>query len=310
MQTLGDTTGRIRCSASVLVDPVNVPVTNVPGLRSRWTLTALCLAALFVLLPADASRAAEAAVQLDGARIQGGLLRGRVAPGSVVEFEGERVRVSRDGWFLVGFGRDAPPRAVLSVVFPDGRRQRYGLVVKPRKYNVQRIDGLPPRKVTPSKEDLKRIRREVALVKRARKVDDPRTDFLGGFRWPVKGRISGVYGSQRILNGEPRRPHYGIDIAAPKGTRVAAPAAGVVTLVHRDMYFSGGTMIVDHGHGLSSAFLHLSRILVKKGQRVKQGQPIAEVGSTGRSTGPHLDWRINLFGRRLDPALLVGSMPK
>ena len=283
---------------------------NRLGWRSLWTLTAFCLSALFALLPADAARAAEAAVHLDGARTQGGLLRGRVAPGSVVEFEGERVRVSRDGWFLIGFGRDAPPKAVLSVVFPDGRHQRYGLAVKPRKYRVQRIDGLPPRKVTPSKEDLKRIRKEVALVKRARTVDDPRTDFLGGFRWPVKGRISGVYGSQRILNGEPRRPHYGIDIAAPKGTRVMAPAAGVVTLVHRDMYFSGGTMIVDHGHGLSSAFLHLSRILVKKGQRVKQGQPIAEVGSTGRSTGPHLDWRINLFGRRLDAALLVGPMPK
>ncbi len=220
------------------------------------------------------------------------------------------MRVSRDGWFLIGFGRDAPPKVVLSVTFPDGRSQRYGLAVKARKYRIQRIDGLPPSKVTPSKEDLKRIRKEVALVKRARKVDDPRTDFLGGFRWPAKGIISGVYGSQRILNGEPRQPHYGIDIAAPKGTRVVAPAAGVVTLVHPDMYFSGGTMMVDHGHGLQSAFLHLSRILVKKGQRVKQGQPIAEVGSTGRSTGPHLDWRINLFGRRLDAALLVGPMPK
>ncbi len=271
---------------------------------------ALYLLALCILLPSASAPAAGEGVRLEGQRVQGGLLRGRVAPGSTVKFEGEPVRVSRDGWFLIGFGRDAPPKAVLSVVFPDGRRQRYGLAVKPRKYRIQRIDGLPPRKVTPNEEDLKRIRKEVALVKRARKVDDPRTDFLGGFRWPVKGRISGVYGSQRILNGEPRRPHYGIDIAAPRGTRVVAPAAGVVTLVHRDMYFSGGTMIVDHGHGLSSAFLHLSRILVKKGQRVKQGQAIATVGSTGRSTGPHLDWRINLFGRRLDAALLVGPMPK
>ncbi len=273
-----------------------------------WVIMGLWLAV--TLWPPGAAGSAEPGIRLDGPRIQGGLVRGRVAPGSKVKFEGEPVRVSKEGWFLIGFGRDAPAKAVLLVAFPDGRHERYGLVVEPRKYRIQRIDGLPPSKVTPSKKDLVRIRKEVALVKRARTVDDPRTDFLGGFRWPVKGRISGVYGSQRILNGEARRPHYGIDIAAPKGTRVVAPAAGVVTMVHPDMYFSGGTMIVDHGHGLSSAFLHLSRILVKKGQRVKQGQPIAEVGSTGRSTGPHLDWRINLFGRRLDASLLVGPMPK
>lgn len=282
-----------------------------PGRWPAVLRVALCLLALFTLLPSASVLAAEAGLRLEGPRVQGGLLRGRVAPGSVVEFGGEPVRVSKEGWFLIGFGRDAPRKAVLSVVFPDGRRLRYDLAVKPREYRIQRIDGLPPDKVTPrSREDLARIRREVAMVKRARAVDDPRTDFLGGFRWPVKGRISGVYGSQRILNGEPRRPHYGIDIAAPKGTRVVAPAAGVVTLVHPDMFFSGGTLIVGHGHGLSSTFLHLSRILVQEGQRVAQGQPIAEVGSTGRSTGPHLDWRINLFGRRLDPALLVGPMPK
>ena len=281
-------------------------------LRSLSVLLGIpCLLAILVLLSSPAAPAAEPSVQLDGPRVQGGLVRGRVAPGSTVEFEGERVRVSRDGWFLIGFGRDAPPKAVLSVVSPDGRRQRYGLAVKPREYRIQRIDGLPPGKVTPrSKEDLARIRREVAMVKRARLTDDARTDFLGGFRWPIKGPISGVYGSQRILNGEPRQPHYGVDIAVPTGTKALAPAAGVVTLAHPDMFFSGGTLIVDHGHGLSSAFLHLSRILVKKGQRVAQGQPIAEVGATGRVTGPHLDWRINLFGRRIDPELLVGPMPK
>ena len=286
---------------------------RVQELQSRSVVlaTTVGLLATLTLLPWTAAMAAELSVHLEGPRVQGGLVRGRVAPGSVVEFEGERVRVSKDGWFLIGFGRDAPPKAVLSVVFPDGRRQRYGLAVKPREYRIQRIDGLPPGKVTPrSKEDLARIRREVALVKRARAVDDPRTDFLGGFRWPTKGPISGVYGSQRILNGEPRQPHYGVDIAVPTGTKALAPAAGVVTLAHPDMFFSGGTLIVDHGHGLSSAFLHLSRILVKKGQRVAQGQPIAEVGATGRVTGPHLDWRINLFGRRIDPELLVGPMPK
>lgn len=269
------------------------------------------LALVVPLSFAPAPLAADTGVRLDGPRIQGGLLRGQVPPGSAVEFEGEAVRVSKDGWFLVGFGRDAPPTAELVVVFPDGRRERQELTVERREYAIQRIDGLPPGKVTPrSDEDMARIMAEIRMTKKARAIDDPRTDFLSGFRWPIKGVISGVYGSQRILNGEPRRPHFGIDIAAPTGTRVAAPADGVVTLVHPDMFFSGGTMIVDHGHGLSSAFLHLSRILVEKGQRVAQGETIAEVGSTGRSTGPHLDWRMNLFGRRIDPALLVGPMPE
>ena len=274
-----------------------------------WTIR--CLLALVALLPLGSAPAADTGVRLDGPYTQGGLLRGRVAPGSGVELGGVPVRVSGDGWFLVGFGRDAPPEAVLTVVFPDGRRERQVLEVEPREYRIQRIDGLPPRKVTPrSEEDLARIRAEVEMVKKARTIDDPRTDFLDGFRWPVKGRISGVYGSQRILNGEPRRPHYGIDIAAPAGTKVLAPAGGVVTLTHPDMFFSGGTLIIDHGHGLSSAFLHLSRILVETGERVAQGQPVAEVGSTGRSTGPHLDWRMNLFDRRIDPSLLAGPMPE
>ena len=272
----------------------------------------LCGLTLFALLSFGLAPAtAETGVRLDGPRTQGGLLRGRVPPGSTVEYEGDAVRVSKDGWFLVGFGRDAPLEAELAVVFPDGRRERQVLKVKPREYDIERIDGLPPRKVTPrSEEDLARIRADVEMVEQARSIDDPRTDFLDGFRWPARGRISGVYGSQRILNGEPRRPHYGVDIAAPIGTEVLAPAGGVVTVAHPDMFFSGGTLLVDHGHGLSSAFLHLSRILVETGERVAQGQPIAEVGSTGRSTGPHLDWRINLFDRRLDSALLVGPMPK
>ncbi len=278
-----------------------------PG--ARTVLPGLALGALLSLGPMPG--AADTGVRLDGPRIQGGLLRGQAPPGSRVEYEGEAVRVSGDGWFLIGFGRDASPEAELVVSHPDGRRERRVLKVERRQYDIQRIDGLPARKVTPrSEEDLARIRAEVRMVRDVRAIDDPRTDFLSGFRWPIKGRISGVYGSQRILNGEPRRPHFGIDIAAPAGTKVVAPADGVVTMVHPDMFFSGGTMIIDHGHGLSSAFLHLSRILVKKGERVAQGQPIAEVGSTGRSTGPHLDWRINLFDRRLDPSLLVGPMPE
>ena len=263
-------------------------------------------------LPSGSKDVTESArIRLEGPRTQGGLLRGRVAPGTSVTFEGVPVRVSKDGWFLVGFGRDAPPVAELEVTHPDGRGERLTLTVAPREYRIERIDGLPPGKVTPHRDDeFARIRREAELVAEARTLDDPRTDFRSGFRWPIKGRISGVYGSQRILNGEPRQPHYGVDIAAPAGTKVRAPADGVVTLAEPDLFLSGGTLIIDHGHGLSSAFLHLSRILAERGQRVRQGEPVAEVGATGRATGPHLDWRVNLFDRRLDPTLLVGPMPK
>ncbi|NIR30509.1 MAG: M23 family metallopeptidase [Gammaproteobacteria bacterium] len=248
-------------------------------------------------------------LSLEGAFVQGGLVQGRTAPGTHVTVDGRPVRVSEEGVFIFGFDRDAPAEIEVVAELVDGTRERRVLAVEPRRYRIQRIDGLAPRKVTPSEEDLKRIRAEVELVRNTRKRDDARTDFLDGFEWPLTGRISGVYGSQRILNGQPRRPHYGIDIAAPVGTAVRAPANGVVTLVHPDMFFSGGTLIVDHGHGLSSAFLHLHSIGVEEGERVRQGQVIATVGATGRVTGAHLDWRINLFEKRLDPTLLVGPMP-
>lgn len=248
-------------------------------------------------------------LQLDGPMIQGGLVVGRTDPGAKVVLDGKPVSVSKEGIFLLGFHRDAAPRSVLEIVFANGSREKRFLDIEQRKYHIQRLDGLPPSKVTPSKADLIRIRKEARLVRKARSRDDPRTDFLNGFIWPAVGPITGVYGSQRILNGEPRQPHYGVDIAAPAGTPVVAPAAGIVTLVYPDMFFSGGTLIVDHGHGLSSSFLHLSRILVRQGERVRQGQKIAEVGATGRVTGAHLDWRMNLFKKRIDPQLLVGPMP-
>ncbi len=247
-------------------------------------------------------------LKLDREPIQGALIVGRTDPGTSVTIDGSAVRVSDDGVFLLGFGRDAPSRARLTADFPDGSRTHRDLRVTQRSYEVQRVDGLPPSKVSPSEEDMVRIRHEISLVKKARARDDPREDFLGGFEWPLKGRISGVYGSQRVLNGKPRRPHFGVDVAAPVGAIVRAPADGVVTLAHDDMFFSGGTLIVDHGHGLSSSFLHLSAILVKNGDRISQGDAIAEVGATGRVSGPHLDWRMNLLGNRLDPQLLVGPM--
>lgn len=247
-------------------------------------------------------------LELKGELVQGGLVQGRTEPFARVFFDGRRLRVSDEGVFLIGFGRDAPPKATLVVVHPDGAREAHELAVASRRYRIQRIDGLPPAQVTPGERDLARIRAEAARVKAARSRDDPRTDFLTGFVWPARGRISGVYGSQRILNGQPRRPHFGVDVAAPVGTPVRAPADGVITLADPDLYFSGGTVILDHGHGLSSSFLHLSAIHVKPGQWVRQGQPIGEIGATGRVTGAHLDWRMNLFDARIDPQLLVGPM--
>lgn len=249
-------------------------------------------------------------LSLRGDFIQGGLITGNTVPGSKISLDGKAIEVGRDGLFIFGLGRDAPAEVRLEAVLPDGKRESRTLKVKQRKYRIQRIDGLPRKMVTPSAEALKRIRREGAAIRAARAVFTHETNFKAGFIWPAKGRISGVYGSQRILNGEPRRPHLGIDIAAPTGTPVLATAAGAVMLAEKDLYFTGGTIIIEHGHGLSSVYSHLSRIDVRKGQSVSRGQKIGAVGSTGRSTGPHLDWRINWYQERLDPMLLVGPMPK
>lgn len=268
--------------------------------------TLVLIAFVFAALsPANAK-----GLRLDGNAVQGGLMIGHVSPGARVYFEGAEIRVSNEGVFVIGFGRDAPATANLKIAFADGSAVDETLNIEKRRYQLQRIDGLPERKVTPKPSDLERIRRDAALVRAARGRDDPRTDFLGGFGWPAKGPISGVYGSQRILNGEPRRPHYGVDIAAPAGASVRAPASGVVTLAHPAMFFSGGTLILDHGHGLSSSFLHLSEILVSEGQRVQRGDLIGRVGATGRVTGAHLDWRMNWFDTRIDPELLAHGTPK
>ncbi len=262
-----------------------------------------------LLLLAGCGIASAAALQLDGKAVQGGLIVGTTLPDTKVTHDGQNVRVSSTGVFVIGFGREAGPTSLLQLTYPDGSGLEKTLSVAQREYSIQRIDGLPPSKVTPKKpEVLERIRKETAMVKQARKRDDRRLDFLDGFDWPLAGPISGVYGSQRILNGIPKRPHYGVDIAAPVGTSVAAPADGIITLSHPDMYYSGGTMIIDHGHGVSSAFLHLNRVIAKQGDIVKRGDIVAEVGSKGRSSGPHLDWRINLFNKRLDPQIFAKPM--
>lgn len=248
------------------------------------------------------------ALEFQGEWQQGAVLRGQVAPGTQVTFLDRQVRVAKDGVFVIGLGRDAPKTVTLKTN-QSGHEQVHSFDVKQREYRIQRVDGVPPKTVNPPAEALARIRKEGALARNARKVDSVRQDFRQDFQWPLVGPISGVYGSQRVYNGEPRRPHYGVDVARPTGTVVVAPVSGKVLLAYDDMFFSGGTLIVDHGHGLSSTFIHLSKILVKDGDVVEQGQPIAEVGATGRVTGPHLDWRMNWFKQRVDPQLLVGPMP-
>lgn len=247
---------------------------------------------------------------LDGNFIQGGLIVGRTDPGTRISLDGRLISVGDDGRFVFGFGRDAKKNAILQTIFPDGKRRVRQLTVKQRKYRIQRISGLPSRMVTPSLAALLRIRAEGKAIRAARAVFTVADGFLHGFIWPAKGRISGVYGSQRILNGKPRRPHLGLDIAAPVGTPIVASAAGKVTLANTDMYFTGGTVIIDHGYGLSTVYSHRSAVDIRLGQNVKQGQLIGKLGATGRATGPHLDWRLNWFQERLDPRFLVGLMPK
>ncbi len=250
-----------------------------------------------------------AAVELHGDFIQGGLIGGKTAPNSRVALGEYAVEVADNGVFVAGFDRDAPPSVTLSIC-QGSRCEQRNLSIKQRDYAIQRVDGVPQKTVTPPPEVLARIRREAALVGKARKRVLARQDFLQGFQWPLLGPVTGVFGSQRVYNGTPGRPHYGVDVARPTGATVVAPNSGVVSLVHEDMFYSGGTLIVDHGQDISSTFIHLSKILVAEGQEIQQGQPIAEVGATGRATGPHLDWRMNWFGQRLDPALLVGPMPE
>jgi murein DD-endopeptidase MepM/ murein hydrolase activator NlpD len=267
----------------------------------RWSC------ALVVLVWGLAAAAAE--LQLEGALIQGGLVRGQVAPGSAVWLDGWELRVSAAGRFVFGFDRDAAERAALVVRHPDGREDRRTLEIARRTYDVQRIDGLPPRKVTPSEEDLARIEADAQLLEAAKQRDTAGPGFTQEVAWPARGRISGVYGSQRILNGEPRAPHRGLDVAAPPGTPVGAMASGVVSLAEPAMYFTGGTVMVDHGHGVHSIYAHLQDVLVEVGQDVAQGATLGTIGSTGRATGPHLHWGIYWFDRAVDPALLVGPMP-
>lgn len=262
----------------------------------------------FLLLLSTALPAAEAPLltQLRGEAAPGALMIGKVLPGTRVTLDGEDVHVASSGDFVFGFSRDAEGDSVLDMRRQDAV-QTLTLSLKPRAWNIQRVEGVPQETVTPPPERLARIRAEAALVRQARSGISSRLDVLEPFVWPATGPITGVYGSQRFYNGEPRNPHYGVDIAGPTGAPVFAPAGGVVRLVHDDMFYSGGTLVIDHGFGVTSTFIHLHKIHVVEGAVVKQGEPIAEIGSSGRATGPHLDWRLNWHNVRLDPQWFMGG---
>jgi murein DD-endopeptidase MepM/ murein hydrolase activator NlpD len=271
----------------------------------RWLLyswAAITLAALLCHNPVHA-------LELEGEPVQGGLMFGKTTPDARVWLDETEIMISADGRFVIGFGRDETGQRLLRVEESAEMTESVELSIALRDYAIERVDGLPPRTVTPDPTAAERIRQEQAMVSSARMRRDNQAEYENGFAWPASGRISGVYGSQRVLNGEPRRPHFGLDIAAPTGSPVYAPADGIITMAHPDMYFSGGTLILDHGQGLSSSFLHLSKILVEAGTTVKKGDLIAEIGSTGRASGPHLDWRMNWLDRRVDPQPLVEGLP-
>jgi murein DD-endopeptidase MepM/ murein hydrolase activator NlpD len=241
--------------------------------------------------------------------VQGGMIIGQTDPLHQLQFLNRNLRINDTGYFVLGLGRDAPELAELTEVSSSGEKTIHRFVVRQRTYREQRIEGVPKHTVDVPEVALTRIRQESRITKAARKENSPRQDFLQKFEWPAEGIISGVYGSRRVYNGQPRRPHFGVDIAAPQGSLVSAPVSGRVLLTHDDMYFSGGTLIIDHGHGVTSTFIHLYKILVREGDRVEQGQTIAEIGASGRATGPHLDWRMNWFTQRLDPQLLMDGLP-
>ncbi|GLS84349.1 M23 family metallopeptidase [Paraferrimonas haliotis] len=259
-----------------------------------------------VALCTNASVFAETLLQ--GEMIQGALVRGQTTPNSVVHLDDQQLQVSEQGYFVFGFDRDSKSNHQLVIEHPDGEVETIALDVESRDYQKQVIEGIAQRIMQPSEEDIARASDNAQMVHQARNQFSDRNDYRADFQWPALGRISGVYGSQRIYNGVPGRPHFGVDVANPTGSPVVAPANGVVTVADADMFYSGGTIIIDHGYGVSSSYLHLSKLSVEVGEEVSAGDKIGEIGATGRVTGPHLDWRLNWFQLRLDPQLIVPPM--
>ena len=247
------------------------------------------------------------AVELTGKFEQGSFILGKTKPGSKVKIDDRKIRVTNDGYFAFGLSRDRKNDVVIEIR-KKGNLEKIQKKVFKREYKIQRIDGLPPKQVTPPPEVYKRIKQDNVLIGKARSLDTAYNFFKNKFIYPIdKYIITGVYGSQRILNGKPRRPHYGLDFHAPEGTPIKAMMDGEVTLAVNDMYFTGGTIVFDHGHGISTLYMHMKDISVKEGQKVKQGQVVGTLGQSGRATGPHLDIRLNWFDVKLDPASVLNS---
>ena len=241
------------------------------------------------------------AVTFEGKFIQGSFILGKADPESNIFIDKKKVKVTSEGFFVFGLGRDRKNDVVITI-----NNKKITKKVFKREYKIQRIDGLEEKKVTPPEEVYERIKRENKWIGEARAINSDLTFFKKKFINPLENSIiTGVYGSQRILNGKPKWPHYGIDFAADQGTEIKAMLDGIVTLAEPDLFYTGGTLIFDHGHGISTLYMHMEKISVKKGQKVKQGDIIGTVGSTGRSTGAHLDVRLNWFNVRLDPATVL-----
>ena len=244
------------------------------------------------------------ALELKGTFEQGSLIIGKTNPSNEIYVDQKKLKVSKEGYFVFGISRDRKKNIIISIS-EDNKASQVIKSVKSRKFKVQKIDGLPKRKVSPNDEDMKRIRKEGKLIAKAKNVNSDLSFFFKDFIRPVDGITTGVFGSQRVLNGKPRRPHYGIDIAAAKGTKIKNSNSGNVLLAANNLFFTGGTIIIEHGHGLISIYSHLDKIFVKKGDFVKKGELIATVGSTGRSTGPHLDFRLYCRNIPVDPDLVI-----
>ncbi|MBL8645053.1 MAG: M23 family metallopeptidase [Rhodospirillaceae bacterium] len=266
--------------------------------------------AFIVLTAAFFSLAASAAdVSIEGRFEQGGLAVGSVPRGAAVTYNGKPLATTYVGRFVVGFERDMTGPAKFEIKLPDGRAETRTINIAPRTWPTEKVSGLPGRLVRPDKKTQAKIDADNKLMAAARARTESVPFFETGFLMPAEGKISGVFGSQRILNGQPRDPHLGLDIAGPIGTPVRAAADGIVSLAKADMVLTGQTVVIEHGFGLDTVYIHMNAIKVKDGQSVKQGDVIGEIGKTGRANGPHLHFGVMWFDTRLDPQVVMAVLP-